>query len=418
MLFLCYVYGCVDGVTMALTDSKIRALKAKDKDYYVWHNAGTRGGGVLGIRIYPSGSKRFVYQHSEGGRRKILVIGEYPKMSLADAAQRVRELSAAPDKSSATSPAGATFKELVRDYIDNQKQTGKRSWKVTENRLNQVLDSPHINPDTPAANITTRMVFDVLADFIQRGAVAGSDKVRGNLHALFNFALSADHDPAKRGFPARYNMQLNPVTVIPKQTGGGRALDRYLSWGELYQFIDSVTVADMACPMTPLYARALMLCIYTGGQRPWEIITLKKSDVNEKEKTLTIRPEISKTLNFHVVPLMPEALEIIRIQLILYPDSEMLFPAPTEAGHVLSAELSKQVRKYCKREEFAPFTPRDLRRTFKTLAGEMGINIEIRDILQNHKRPGVSGKHYDRYYYLKEKREALEVWCSRLVSRQ
>ncbi|CDH01783.1 conserved hypothetical protein [Xenorhabdus bovienii str. feltiae Moldova] len=37
----------------------------------------------------------------------------------------------------------------------------------------------------------------------------------------------------------------------------------------------------------------------------------------------------------------------------------------------------------------------------------MGINSEMRDRLQNHKKPGVSTKHYDRYDYLKEKREII-----------
>jgi integrase len=57
-----------------------------------------------------------------------------------------------------------------------------------------------------------------------------------------------------------------------------------------------------------------------------------------------------------------------------------------------------------------PFTPRDIRRTFKTLAGALGVSIELRDILQNHKRQGTSARHYDRYQYLKEKKEIIELW--------
>ena len=57
-----------------------------------------------------------------------------------------------------------------------------------------------------------------------------------------------------------------------------------------------------------------------------------------------------------------------------------------------------------------------MRRTFKTLAGEMGISSELRDMVQNHKKPGVSQKHYDRYDYLKEKREIIVVWHEKLFS--
>ncbi len=34
-----------------LTDSKIKALKAKDSRYEAWHSTGTRGAGRLGVRV-------------------------------------------------------------------------------------------------------------------------------------------------------------------------------------------------------------------------------------------------------------------------------------------------------------------------------------------------------------------------------
>lgn len=49
-------------------------------------------------------------------------------------------------------------------------------------------------------------------------------------------------------------------------------------------------------------------------------------------------------------------------------------------------------------------TNRDMRRTFKTLAGKAGLTQEIRDRLQNHARFDVSSRHYDRYSYMDEKR--------------
>ena len=45
--------------------------------------------------------------------------------------------------------------------------------------------------------------------------------------------------------------------------------------------------------------------------------------------------------------------------------------------------------------------------TFKTLASTMGVSTELRDRLQNHKMASVSAKHYDRYDYIKEKREII-----------
>src|SRR6185436_10628178 len=55
-------------------------------------------------------------------------------------------------------------------------------------------------------------------------------------------------------------------------------------------------------------------------------------------------------------------------------------------------------------------TNRDLRRTWKTLAGKAGVPKEIRDRLQNHTLQDVSSKHYDRWQYLPEKRAGMEKW--------
>jgi integrase len=55
-------------------------------------------------------------------------------------------------------------------------------------------------------------------------------------------------------------------------------------------------------------------------------------------------------------------------------------------------------------------TNRDLRRTWKTLAGKAGVSKEIRDRLQNHTLQDVSSKHYDRWQYMPEKREGMKKW--------
>jgi hypothetical protein len=55
-------------------------------------------------------------------------------------------------------------------------------------------------------------------------------------------------------------------------------------------------------------------------------------------------------------------------------------------------------------------TNRDLRRTWKTLAGKSAVSKEIRDRLQNHTLQDVSSKSYDRWTYMPEKRAGMEKW--------
>src|SRR5262245_10643224 len=55
-------------------------------------------------------------------------------------------------------------------------------------------------------------------------------------------------------------------------------------------------------------------------------------------------------------------------------------------------------------------TNRDLRRTWKTLAGQAGVPKEIRDRIQNHALQDVSSKSYDRWNYMPEKRAGMAKW--------
>lgn len=402
--------------SVLLTDSKIRGLKPKKSAYYTWQASATRGTGRLGVKTYPSGRKVFVYRYFKDGKEKFISLGDSPNLSLADAA--VKSVAAAAESSSPEKIKyeHATVKQLFDDYIEDQKRQGKRSYDKTQNRLNQVLESKHITPSMAAKDVTPDHIKRILSEFISRGALAGSNKVRANLHAVFNFGLFADNDPAKINERLIYGLDRNPVSVVPRQKSADKALDRFLSWDELKYLLDLFSRPSNECPINPDYARLFLFCVHSAGQRPWEIIANTRDNWDKKNNTLTVPPHISKTEDYHVIPLTKSAIDILNIQELLYPASQFLFPADTKEGHLLTSEYAKQLNKFCKRNEFEKFTPRDVRRTFKTLGGDMRISIELRDLVQNHKRPGVSKKHYDRYDYLREKREILDAWHEKLSS--
>jgi integrase len=160
--------------------------------------------------------------------------------------------------------------------------------------------------------------------------------------------------------------------------------------------------------------RLFMICLYTGGQRPWEIIRNYRRSIMERDRTLSIPPELSKSLNWHVVPLTDTAWHFVTEQLNSH-KSDYLFPSPHRPDNLRTTGCySRVIGEFCSDYNIEPFTPRDIRRTFKTLAGDMGLSIELRDHIQNHKRPGVSSKHYDRYGYIREKRQGLELWEEKL----
>ncbi len=390
-----------------LSTRRIDTLQPERKKFYVWHSTGRRNTGRVGIAVYPNGIKEFCFRSFSGGKSTITPLGQYPEITLEEAFSKAEFLGVVLHKK--TSFSYMSISDLFDGYIKHLLATGRRAVGATRYRLNQVLKSKYIMPDLAANLVTTEMISRCLAEFIERGAIAGSNKVRSNLHAAFNYALHYDNDPANINKPKRYKLKSNPVTPIPKQRGAEKALDRFLSWGELKALIENLTNKNK-CPIKSDYARLILLCIYSGGQRPYEIITMKNKNIDLVAKTMTITPENSKTVNFHVVPLSEEAISIIKTQQENYPNAKYLFHSPTKKPHLNTNVFAKHVRKYCKKTGCDSFTPRDLRRTFKTLAGALGVNLELRDILQNHKRQGTSARHYDRYQYLKEKQEIIKLW--------
>jgi integrase len=89
---------------------------------------------------------------------------------------------------------------------------------------------------------------------------------------------------------------------------------------------------------------------------------------------------------------------------------EFLFPAKSGVEPLRLDGYSKAITRLCQQFNIESFTPKDLRTTFKTLAGKCGLSKEIRDRLQNHSLSDVASRHYDRYNYLPEKRAAILQW--------
>lgn len=79
-----------------------------------------------------------------------------------------------------------------------------------------------------------------------------------------------------------------------------------------------------------------------------------------------------------------------------------------------SNTLSHATRRMCKAEGILRFTPRDLRRTFKSMALKHGLQKDILDKVQNHSQHDVSSRHYVRWGFIDEKREAMKAWDTTL----
>jgi integrase len=87
------------------------------------------------------------------------------------------------------------------------------------------------------------------------------------------------------------------------------------------------------------------------------------------------------------------------------------FPSAMDPENPMSAGTLYSFMWRQRESEVIPVvTNRDLRRTWKTLAGKAVVPKEIRDRIQNHALRDVSSRSYDRWNYVCEKRADMSRW--------
>jgi integrase len=202
--------------------------------------------------------------------------------------------------------------------------------------------------------------------------------------------------------PRRFKLVSNPAGGIPTEPKvvGTRWLDEE-EFVQLYRWLECPDA-----PVHPPYTRAVRILMLTG-QRVEEIAALHIDQWDAAERII----DWSKTKNGkpHAIPVPALAAELI--ESIMPNKFGWFFPSAKDPSRPVSATtLYSFMWRQRDRGVIPLVTNRDLRRTWKTLAGKAGVSKEIRDRLQNHTLQDVSSKSYDRWNYMPEKRAGMEKW--------
>jgi len=407
-------------ITEAGIKAAIRNIAASGNGSIELTDGGGRGEGRLSLTVRLIGGRvtsEWYAKWWRNGKRKLAKLGTYPALSLADVRKTFRE-DYAPAISAGRDPTGPkvrrerrgiTLRDMFDAYLDGIKT--KPAW-VDARRALIGFDgkggaAKGIGADLRAADVTTEEIRDYLAEIYARGAVVQADHVRSYIHAAFGAAMKSANSYKDTTAKVKWGITFNPCTAIPSDPEAKRTRDRHLTPAEFRDFWN--WLSEPAQSGQTAYALKLQMVI---GQRVREILRLTGASFDRAEKML----DWSTTKNGmpHAIPVPPQAETILLdMQVNLH---DLYFPherRPDEPS--TSQAVYAMVQRYLKaRPSVRRFTPRDLRRTWKTLAGAAGVSKEIRDRIQNHARNDVSSKHYDRYDYLKEKRAGMEMWSAYL----
>ena len=420
---------------MAFTDKEILGLKPKANKYYATDNQHERGNGALWLLVRPSGKKVFYFVYKLSGKRAMIALGPYSKSnsgkgltlqqartkkdSLAafliqglDPKTELARLEFEAEQAKRKQNQLGTVEQLFEGYAANMKANGKKSHaEVIRVLRNDAMDL--LGKRTPANQVTSHDIKLVLHNMIKRGALVGSNRLRSYLSASFTYGLEHDNDPTTMDASITYQLEHNPVRDVPKAIKNEKPCDRELSQNEIHQLWRSFNPNGPYSPVEQIFK----LILTTGGQRVSEVSQAKWTEFNISECLWEIPASRTKNGKAHLIPLNTISIKVLEDVQAHRDSSPYLFPHRLDVNAPMPlASISRAANRFTKekRNNFEPFTPRDLRRTCKTRMGELGLSKEIRDRINNHALSDVSSKHYDRYDYLPEKQNALGAWGKRL----
>lgn len=173
----------------------------------------------------------------------------------------------------------------------------------------------------------------------------------------------------------------------------------------LMDSLGSVHHKDYSGSIRPLDADFLLLLLFTG-LRVNEARTLRWTDINFKSRVF--RMEDTKNRSTHTLPMTASIRAIFERRRSEREDTaKYVFPARGNGN--LPASMSRTFERVCRETGFN-FTPHDLRRTFATVASELGIDIYRIAATLNHRQRGVTASYVQKSTtILRETLEAIEL---------
>lgn len=394
--------------SVRLTAARIAALSPEARDYAVYDET-TPG---FGVRVYPSGQRRFVFRYRAGKSRsaatRMVTIGDVRKLGLEDARRIARDLagqvargldpSAERRQAEVDRVRKRPFSAVRDDFLSTYVDARLREKSAYEYR--RVLGREFAPIEAkPFDEVTRADIAAVIQTVAARGKVRQANVVRAVARKLFSWAK------------ANGLRDDNPV-LDTEPAGQDARRERVLSPAELGE----VYLAALA--IGGPFGAAVRFLMLTG-QRRSEALGLRRSEVDAQEKVWRLPKERTKNGRAHDVPLSGTALEIVTEQ----PQrSDFVFATSTGTpfGMIDRAKKQLDARITATRRERDPeakalphWTLHDLRRSFVTHAHDhLGIGITVIERAINHVSGSFGGVVgiYNRATLMKERRAAFNLW--------
>jgi integrase len=419
-----------------LTDLNLRFVLKKERTGEELIPDGSVPG--LSIRLFPGGAANFSFLVrvageggvNQNGRRLLgkklrVSLGNYPEVSLQAARSRANHIADQAKrgvnpkellKDAATAGSltvESLSKEFLKQYVYSKELDSARKYetafgthinpKVGE-RLAELLTREEVRTVMQAARVKRHREPGLRGGSI--GGVEAARTAMGVLRHMYSWAL--EEDKLKR--------KDNPASRIEKNLPKKKQGDVVLSLNEARTVWDAAEITGYP------FGTHVQLMLLTGC-RCNEWASARTQWIDTSEAVMVIPAGEYKTDHVHIVPLVPQALEILkRIPKPHHGD----FLLSSTAGRAPIQGVAKYFRTRLPNAIIAligsnlskSFTSHDLRRTVATrlaeALGDQGDKL-VKRVL-GHADGSVTAI-YNRYAYVREMRRVLETWANELMAR-
>lgn len=387
-------------MTVKFTDRLVASLKSRDGERTVYWEPSRHGVGALGLRVSDT-TKTFVYMYWKDGKAKMMTVGRYPRLSLAEAHKAVGdamlnlELGGDPaEKQVAENDRkreAVTVADLADEYVEKHAKPKKKTWKEDDRILKH--DVLPVLGKRRLEDVKRREIVGMLDDIVLRGSPISANRCLAVTRKMFNFAVKRgllEHSPC--------TMMDAPAKAMPRE--------RLLDQDEIKTFL--AKLPDL--PLWPPTALALLVELLTA-QRSGEVVSVQWSDVNLADTMWTIPALKAKNGKAHRVPLTAPVLRLLEAAKRVDMGKGAVFPSRDDGSAMVQTATARALHRHHALLAKEPFSPHDLRRTAATHMASIGVPRLVLSKVLNHVDSAVTSI-YDRYSYDAEKREALEKWAT------
>ncbi len=358
---------------MRLTDVAIRATPVPAKGQIKLCDDTLHG---FGVRVSQGDTRTFFLQ--VGSDRRFISLGRYPVISLQEARAEAKRLLAE-FTLGRLRPQSLPYSEAVQLFLaEKAKSARPRTLADYTRHLKRHFSFKGQLRDVTHAQIAHRLqrLKDVPAEHNHARTVA---------IIFFNWCMG------------RRYITDNPVVGISAYERKRRS--RILTDVELKKIWDACNSEKL-----PRHFQTMVRLLILLGQRETETAALNRAWIGTD--AITLPGEITKNKQAHTLPISARAKEILAAQA----DIGLLFPARNKPNKPFCG-WGKAKATLDRISGVTSWTLHDIRRTFRTNLGKLGVAPHIAERLVNHISARTDMERtYDVYTYLPEMRAAIEKW--------